>query len=188
MSGKLRTPLLWGVCLGLGFGMVSHSGNSRPSIHPELYQCYLEPSSASTPDAATARVSDDATGTAALRSAREAAQQCRSGWCDRETRIRLKDSLSTYLAHRRNVTSALFQERGADGLAEAAQRFSSDDDLKLSKDLAVLYAKGWPGFEDLKQERAALALVLTKPASAFRPCVIQSKSTRARSTVAPYVY
>ncbi len=183
MSSRLNKPVLYGLCIGLGLAIASQSGSSVPSFRPELVQCYPSPPAT----AASGASNPDSSGSAivALRTAREAVSHCRSGWCDSQTRSHLRHSLTAYLAYRRAVTSALYQTQGTAGLDEAARLFSSAGDLALTEELAALFARGGLSFDELPEERPALALVLTKPVKAFKPC---EALRQASPTVAPYVY
>jgi len=183
MPSRLNMPVLCGICIGLGLAVASQSGNSVPTFQPELVQCY--PSAPVTAGSGASNPDSSGPAAVALRTAREAISHCRSGWCDSQTRSHLRHSLTAYLAYRRAVTSALYQTQGTAGLDEAAHLFSSAGDLALTEELVALFARGGLSFDDLPEERAALALVLTKPANAFKPC---QALRRASPTAAPYVY
>lgn len=183
MASRLNMPVLCGIFIGLGLALASQSGSSVPSFRPELVQCY--PSAPTTAGSDASNPDSSGAAAVALRTAREAISHCRSGWCDRQTRSQLRHSLTAYLAYRRATTNALYQTQGTAGLDEAARHFSSAGDVALTEELAALFAKGGLTFEDLPEERPALALVLTKPANAFKPC---QALRRASPTVAPYVY
>ncbi len=183
MASRLNKPVLYGICLGLGLAVASQSGSSVRSFRPELVQCY--PSTPATAGPSAPNPDNSSSAAVALHTARDAVSHCRSGWCDRQTRIQLRHSLTAYLAYRRARTSALYQTQGTAGLEEAARLFSSAGDVALTGELTALFAKGVLSFEDLPEERPALALVLTKPVNAFKPC---QALRQAPSTAVPYVY
>ncbi|MBL8884804.1 MAG: hypothetical protein JNL45_17315 [Hyphomicrobium sp.] len=183
MASRLNMPVLYGICIGLGLVVASQSGRSGPSFRPELVQCY--PSTPATAGPGASNPDSSGSAAVALRTAREAVSHCRSGWCDRQTRSQLHQSLTAYLAYRRTVTNSLYQTQGTAGLEEAARLFSSANDVALTEELAALFARGGLSFDDLPEERPALALVLTKPANAFKPC---QALRQASPTAAPYVY
>lgn len=187
MGSRLSPPVLYGICIGMGLALASQYGSQGARFRPELVQCYAggPASSGTSTSTDTASPEPGDTVAIALARARAAASRCRSGSCDRETRFELRHSLAAYLAQRRAVTNALYEARGPAGLDEAARLFSTDGNLGLADDLTALFAKGVLSFEDLPEERPALALVLTKPVNAFKPC---QALRQAPSTAAPYVY
>lgn len=189
MISKLGVPGLLGITMGLGLAVSSQSGTTAPVFNADTIRCY-GPAANGTHAAATGNLAraDAAQISASVAPAAQAAlaavNTCARSSCDAPRQRDLKRTLSDYLAARSKVTTDLFRQQGAKGLDAAASLFAQPGDLELSQALAGLHQSGALDIADFGDQREALALVVSKPAAAFRPCEAVYRTVHVKG----YVY
>lgn len=173
MITRLGVPGLLGMTLGLGLAVLSRTDTPAAAFDPEGIRCYVPAVTPAkldvhkpAPDVAALRATVAPLTQDALRSARA----CAGPVCSSAQSASLKRTIFRYLETRRRITSDLYQQHRVDGLAIADQVFDNTQTRELSLALAGLQAQGRLDPAKFGADREALALVITKPAQAFRPC------------------
>lgn len=195
MIARLGVPGLFGMTLGLGLAVLSRSDTPAAAFNPASIRCFSAPaatvpvtradaqadrkSANPAPDASRVRAAVDPLTKIALESART----CASTRCSASEAVAVTRNVSAYLDARRRITAELYQQHRGPGLAIADHVFANESTQALSKALADLHAQGKIDPMQFGDKRDALALVMTKPAEAFRPC-----ATHASRNLYWYVY
>ncbi len=180
MISRLGVPGLFGMTLGLGLAILSRSHTAAEAFDPDTIRCFAAPAVAmsvsgtaqTAPDVQHLRHASEPLTEAAILSTRA----CTAGACGSEQHSALRDAVSRYLDARRAITSELYRRHRNDGLAIADQLFDTAHTKALSQALADLYAQRRLDPAQFGGNRDALALLISKPAEAFRPCTAPAAS------------
>ena len=176
--------------LGLGLAVLSRSHTAAEAFNPDVVRCFAAPAlTQSQPDAKqpAPHVADlRATAEPLTEQALSLARACTAARCDGDEAAELMRTVWRYLDARRRITSELYQRHRMAGLATADQVFDTPGTQALSQALGQLYAHGRLDPAQFGGNRDALALVISKPAEAFRPCT--TAPTAANRNAFWYVY
>lgn len=190
MISRLGLPGLFGITMGLGLGLLAQSGTKAQAFYPEQVQCYPSPVAQAKKTVAVQSLTPaDAAQiltaiTPAAQAALAAAEHCAANSCPSAARATLDAKLKLYLAQRRSITTDLYHRQGPHGLTAATEIFTQGSGPALTAKLSSLYEAGKLDVAKFADDKEALALVLTKPASAFRPC----EALQRHSRIYGYVY
>jgi hypothetical protein len=188
MIARLGVPGLFGMTLGLGLAILSRSDTPADAFNPASIRCFIAPAATARPDQKGEHPAPDVSRMHAsveplTQNALQSARACASTHCSTGEALAVTQTVSAYLDARRRITTELYQRHRAHGLAIADNVFAHESTQALSKTLAQLHAQGKINPAQFGDKRDALALVMTRPAEAFRPC-----ATHASRNLYWYVY
>jgi hypothetical protein len=99
-----------------------------------------------------------------------ALRACTAQSCPKQAWQAYRSALFWYLAPRLQHTSRLYQGYGEDGLVRAREIYREPLDLKIEEGMRERYAAGVFRFNDFRQNREAITILVLKGADALRPC------------------
>lgn len=99
-----------------------------------------------------------------------ALRACTPQSCPKQAWQAYRAALFWYLSPRLQHTSRLYQGYGDDGLARAREIYREPLDVKIEQGIRERYAAGIFRFNDFRQNREAVTILVLKGAEALRPC------------------
>jgi hypothetical protein len=99
-----------------------------------------------------------------------ALRACTPQSCPKEAWQAYSSALFWYLSPRLQHTSRLYREYGDDGLTRAREIYREPLDVKIEDGLRERYTAGVFRFNDFRQNREAVTILVLKGAAALRPC------------------
>jgi hypothetical protein len=99
-----------------------------------------------------------------------ALRACTPQSCPKPAWQEYRSALFWYLSPRLQHTSRLYQGYGDDGLIRAREIYREPLDVKIEQGLRERYATGVFRFNDFRQNREAVTILVLKGAEALRPC------------------
>jgi hypothetical protein len=99
-----------------------------------------------------------------------ASRACTPQSCPREAWGQYRSALFWYLEPRLQHTSRLYLGFGEDGVIRAREIYREPLDLKIEEGLRERYAAGFFRFNDFRQQREAVTILVLKGGAALRPC------------------
>jgi hypothetical protein len=115
------------------------------------------------PDSIDARRSQNERLTLALRA-------CTLQSCPKQAWKTYRSALFWYLSDRLQHTRRLYQHFGEDGLIRAREIYREPLDVKIEEGLRGLHAAGVFRFNDFRQQRDEITILVLKGGGALRPC------------------
>ena len=99
-----------------------------------------------------------------------ASRACTPQSCPREAWGAYRSALFWYLSPRLQHTSRLYLGFGEDGLKRAHDIYREPRDMKIEEGLRERYAAGVFRFNDFRQQRDEITILVLKGGEALRPC------------------